>query len=128
MKMMKKIMLSLLVAGAMGAASTSVFAESDAGRTVYKPADAVDMIKGKIQTTIEAINGGADGAKAEEMIKDVLSASKEVNANDRVDAARSKANNKLKSAKNHARENALQEASQELKEAEKMFEDLKKLF
>jgi vacuolar-type H+-ATPase subunit H len=41
--------------------------------------------------------------------------------------ARSRANNKLKAARNHAKEGALQEAEQELRNAYKGFLDLKGL-
>jgi len=65
--------------------------------------------------------------KPADLIKDALDASKEINANDKVDAARSRANNKLKAAKKHASEGALQEAEQELRNAYKGFLDLKGL-
>jgi len=127
MKTLKKVMLSVLVAGSIGAMSTSVLAESDPGRVTYKPAEAIDMTKAKIQTAIDSIKTGGSGDAVDGLIKDALNMSKEINANDRVDAKRSKANNKLKDAKGHAKENALQEAEQELRDAQKMFEDLKPL-
>jgi hypothetical protein len=127
MKTLKKVMLSLLVASSIGAVSTSALAESDPGRVTYKPAEAIDMTKGKIQLAIDSIKTGGSGDAVDTLIKDALNMSKEINANDRVDSNRSKANNKLKSAKTHAKENALQEAEQELRDAQKMFEDLKPL-
>lgn len=127
MKTLKKVMLSLLVASSIGAVSTSAMAETDPGRVTYKPAEAIDMTKGKIQIAIDSIKTGGSGDAVDSLIKDALNMSKEINANDRVDANRSKANNKLKAAKAHAKENALQEAEQELRDAQKMFEDLKPL-
>ncbi|MCF7986548.1 MAG: hypothetical protein K9L60_03190 [Methylovulum sp.] len=124
---MKKILLSLLIATSMGAASTSVWAETDAGRVTYKPVEAIDMVSGKIKVAIDAITSGSDGEAVAALIKDAMDASKEINANDKVDMARTRANNKLKSARNHAKDSALQEAEQELKNAQKSFQDLKGL-
>jgi len=127
MKILKKILLSLLIAASMGAVSTSALAETDKGRITYAPADAIDMVAAKIKVALDAVTSGTEGEKVSDLIKDALDASKEINANDKVDMARSRANNKLKAAKAHAKESALQEAEQELRDAIKMFEDLKKL-
>ena len=109
----------------MSAVSTSVLAETDKGRITYSPSDAIDMTAGKIKIALDAVTSGTEGEKVADLIKDALDASKEINANDKVDIARSKANNVLKAAKLHAKEAALQEAEQELRDAIKMFEDLK---
>jgi len=127
MNTLKKILLSLLIASSMGAISTSALAESDPGRITYKPADAIDMVSAKVKVALDAITSGSEGAKVAPLIKEALDASKEINANDKVDMARSRANNKLKSAKKHATEGALQEAEQELRDAYKGFQDLKNL-
>lgn len=127
MKILKKILLSLLIAASMGAVSTSVLAETDKGRITYSPADAIDLVGSKIKIALEAVTSGSEGEKVSALIKDALDASKEINANDKVDMARSRANNKLKSAKTHAKDEALQEAEQELRDAIKMFEALKGL-
>lgn len=127
MKNLKKILLSLLIASSMGAVSSVAFAETDPGRISYAPAEAIDLVSGKIKIAIDAITSGSDGESVAKLIKDALDASKEINANDKVDMARSRANNKLKAARTHAKENALQEAEQELKNAYKGFQDLKGL-
>ena len=127
MKTMKKILLSLFIAASMGAFSTSALAETDAGRVTYKPVEAIDMVAGKIQAAIEGISKGASGEEAYALIKQASDLSKEINANDKVDNARAKANKKLKSAMTHAKESALQEAEQELRDAKKDFEALKSL-
>ncbi|MDO9106616.1 MAG: hypothetical protein Q7U57_16845 [Methylovulum sp.] len=124
---MKKILLSLLIASSMGAVSSHVWAESDPGRITYAPAEAIDMVSAKVKVAIDAISSGSDGEAVAVLIKDALDASKEINANDKVDMARSRANNKLKSARAHAKQSALQEAEQELKNAYKSFQDLKGL-
>ncbi len=127
MKILKKILLSLLIAASMGAVSTSALAETDKGRITYSPSDAIDLVSGKIKIALDAVTSGTEGEKVADLIKEALDASKEINANDKVDIARSRANNKLKAAKTHAKEEALQEAEQELRDAFKMFDDLKKL-
>ncbi|MEI6146194.1 MAG: hypothetical protein WCP66_07260 [Methylococcales bacterium] len=127
MNTLKKTLLSLLMATAMAVISTSTFAESDPGRITYKPAEAIDMVAAKIQAAIEGISKGASNEEAAALIKPAIDLSKEINANDKVDNARAKANRKLKSAMSHAKESALQEAEQELKDAKKDFEALKSL-
>jgi hypothetical protein len=127
MKILNKILLSLLIAASMGAVSTSVLAETDKDRVTYAPAVAIDMVNAKIKIALEAITSGTEGEKVSALIKDALDISKEINANDKVDMARSRANNVLKAAKTHAKESALQEAEQELRDAMKMFEALKSL-
>jgi hypothetical protein len=126
MKILKKILLSLLIAVSMGAVSTSVYA-ADPGRISYTPSEAIDLTVKKVRIALDAATSGSEGEKLSVLIKDALDASKEVNANDKVDRARSRANDKLKAAKSHAKEEAIQEAEQELRDAIKMFEDLKSL-
>ncbi|MDD1628147.1 MAG: hypothetical protein LUQ26_11860 [Methylococcaceae bacterium] len=125
MKTLKTILLSLFIAASMGAVSAS--AETDAGRVTYKPAEAIDMVVAKIQAAIEGISKGASNEEAAALIKPAIDLSKEINANDKVDNARSKANRKLKSALTHAKDSSLQEAEQELRDAKKDFEALKSL-
>ena len=127
MKKLNKIILSLCIAASIGAVSTGASAETDAGRVTYKPAEAIDMVVAKIQLAIDGIDKGANSDEAAALIKPAIDLSKEINANDKVDNARSKANRKLKSAMTHAKESSLQEAEQELKDAKKDFEALKSL-
>jgi predicted TIM-barrel fold metal-dependent hydrolase len=127
MKTLKTILLSLFIAASMGAVSTSALAEVDPGRITYKPAEAIDMVVAKIQAAIEGISKGASNEEAAALIKQASDLSKEINANDKVDNARAKANRKLKSAISHAKESALQEAEAELRDAKKDFEALKSL-
>ncbi len=125
MKILRKVLLSLLIAASMGAVSTSAMAEADKGRIEYAPAEAINMTVDKIKAAQDAIKNGEKGAAVAELIKGALDISKEINANDKVDRARSKANSMLKNARNHAKNNSLQEAEQELQSAEKAFNDLK---
>ena len=127
MKTLKTILLSLFIAASMGAVSISALAEVDPGRITYKPAEAIDMVTAQIQLAIEGISKGASGDEAAALIKPAIDLSKEINANDKVDNARSKANRKLKSALTHAKDSSLQEAEQELRGAKVDFEALKSL-
>ena len=127
MKSLKKILLSLFIAAAVGTVSTSVLAESDPGRISYTPVEAIDLVVSNINAAIAAIDKGASAEEAATLIKLASDGSKEINANDKVDMARTKANRKLKSAMAHAKESALPKAEEELKEAGKDFEALKGL-
>ncbi|MCX7104921.1 MAG: hypothetical protein NTU70_06545 [Methylococcales bacterium] len=127
MKSLKKILLSLFIAAAVGTVSTSVLAESDPGRISYTPVEAIDLVVGNIKIAIAEIDKGANAEDAAALIKKASDGSKEINANDKVDIARSKANNKLKSAFKNAKASDLPKALEELKEAEKSFEALKGL-
>ncbi|MDD5275266.1 MAG: hypothetical protein PHR16_04205 [Methylovulum sp.] len=127
MKNLKKVLVSLLIASAMGAASTAAMAEADAGRITYAPAEAIDMVSVKVQAAIDALTTGTDAEAVSKLAKEALDASKEINANDKVDMARSRANNKLKAARNHLKQGSTQEAEQELRDAHKSFQDLKGL-
>jgi len=125
MKISKKTLFSLLIASAMGVASVA-HAELDKGRITYQPAEAIDMVSGKVKLALDAVTTGADSEAVSKLIKDALDSSKEINANDKVDMARSRANNKLKAARNHLKEST-QEAEQELRDAYRGFQDLKGL-
>jgi len=125
MKTLKKIALALCIAASMGAVSTSVMAEGDSGRITYAPTDAIDMVANKVGLAIEAITKGEDADKVSALAKDALDASKEINASDKVFAARSRANSKIKAARTHLKEGAIQEAEQELRDGQKAFLALK---
>ncbi len=127
MKSLKKILLSLVIAASAATFSAAALAENDPGRIVYKPEEAIDLVVGKIQVAIDGITKGASADEAAALIKAASDFSKEINANDKVDNARAKANRKLKSAAAHAKESALQEAEQELKAAKEDFAKLKSL-
>jgi hypothetical protein len=125
MKILKKILLSLLIAVSMGAVSSTAFAEAGDGRIVYTPIEALDLIEGKILAAIDGITKGADKEEASKLIKEATDATKELNANDKVDIQRQRATGKLKAARTHAKDGALQEAEQELRDALKMFKDMR---
>ena len=127
MKTLKTIVLSSLIALAMGAFSSVAMAESDDGRISYTPSDAIDLVVGQIKRAQLAI---AEGKPAEEVyatIKQGTDYSKEINANDVVDRQRMKANDILKKARTAAKNGDLKTADEFLPPAKKAFEDLKPL-
>jgi vacuolar-type H+-ATPase subunit E/Vma4 len=127
MKTLKKIALALCIAASLGAVSTSVMAEADAGRITYAPAQAIDMVAAKVGEAITALEQGGDVDKVDALMKAALDSGKEINANDKVFAARDKVNTKVKSARKHLKEGATQEAEQELRDAQKGYLALKSL-
>jgi hypothetical protein len=127
MKTLKKIALALCIAASMGAVSTSVMAEADAGRIVYAPAEAIDIVASKVGLTLTALEQGESADKVDSLCKDVLEAGKEINANDKVFAARDRVNSKVKAARKYLKEGNRQEAEQALRDAQKGYLALKSL-
>jgi hypothetical protein len=127
MKALKKIALAAMVAASLGAVSTTTFAESDPGRIVYSPTTAIEMTAGKVQVAIDALTAGTEAETLSKLIKDASDATKEINASDSVFRASTKANNMIKSARNHVKEGAMQQAEQELRSAHQAILDLKKI-
>lgn len=127
MKIVKTILLSTAVALSMGAFSTAAMAEASDGRIAYTPAEAIDLVIGEIKKAQLAITEGKSADEVYKIIKQGTDYSKEVNANDVVDRARSKANDILKKARTAAKEGDLKTAAEFLPPAEKAFADLKPL-
>lgn len=128
MKMLKKIGFALVIAAAAGSFSSAAFAEVDAGRIVYAPADALDLVVSKVKAARVAIQENKSRDDIAAAIKDALDASKEVNANDRVDVARLRANDILKRAKSQVKNGGdLNEVDGMLEKAAADFEAVKKL-
>lgn len=128
MKTFKKILLSLVIAASAGSfSSVAVSAELDGGRVAFAPAEAIDLVANKVKVALDALKAGQTPEEVSQLVKDALDASKEVNANDRVDRERSRANNKLKAARKFLKEDSAQQAEQELHDAYKAFLELKNL-
>jgi hypothetical protein len=127
MNVLKKIALAAMVTASLGAVSTTAFAESDPGRIVYSPTTAIEMTAGKVQVAIDALTAGTEAETLSKLIKDASDATKEINASDSVFRASTKANNMIKSARNHVKEGAMQQAEQELRSAHQAILDLKKI-
>ena len=137
MKLFKSTIIATTLALSLGSFSTS--AEVCLGMAcMYNrmtPVQGIDATIGQINEALKEIQliqtGGAGhhGEGGGEIIigyiKEALKLTKEINANDKVDMAKQKATARLKTAKTHAKEAALQEAEQELKDAQKRFEEMK---
>ena len=126
MKALKKIALAAMVTASLGAVSSSALAD-DPGRIVYSPTTAIEMTAGKVQVAIDALTAGTEAETLSKLIKDASDATKEINASDSVFRASTKANNMIKSARNHVKEGAMQQAEQELRSAHQAILDLKKI-
>jgi hypothetical protein len=127
MKTLNKIALALFISASLGAVSTSVMAEADAGRITYAPAEAIDMVAAKVGEALTALEQGAEADAVSAIAKSALDLGKEINANDKVFAARDKVNTKVKTARKHLKEGARQEAEQELRDAQQGYLALKKI-
>lgn len=127
MKLLRKVLLSLVIAGSMGAVATPVMAESDPGRITYAPADAIKLMADKVQAAIDAVAAGSSAEEVSALVKDALDMGKEINANDKVDVARARASGKLKNVRNNAKKGSLDGAEATLKEALKEINDLSSL-
>jgi primase-polymerase (primpol)-like protein len=127
MKILKKIALAALVGASMGVFSTSAMAEASDGRIVYAPKEAIDLTVKKIEAALASATAGADSETIANQTKEALDMSKEINANDKVDIARSRANNHLKAARSSAKAGNVAEAQEHLKQALQAFTALKDL-
>ncbi|WP_411725375.1 hypothetical protein [Methyloglobulus sp.] len=126
MKTIKIIVLSSLIALAMGTFSSAALAEATMhDRIAYTPEDAIDLVLGEIKKAQEAVKAGADGATVYKIIKQAMDYSKEINESDVVDRERSRSNEILKKARTMAKNNSMQGIEEHLEKAAKSFTDLK---
>jgi flagellin-specific chaperone FliS len=125
MKILKSAVIAFSLAAAMGSFSTAAVAE--AGRTTYKPIDAIQGVLERIAAAETAINNGAEDAAVAALIKKASDFSEEINANDKVARENSKALKHLKAAIAAAKSANLQEAREHLANAKTVIEGLKKL-
>jgi hypothetical protein len=99
------------------------------------PIEGIDATLGQVSEALEAIqlrnSGGAAGTDKDSdnviigTIKNALNLSKEINANDKLDRNRNRANDYLKKARKAVQDGDLAKATEDLKEAEKRFSELK---
>ena len=127
MKNLKTIVLSSLIALAMGAFSSVVMAEASEGRISYAPADAIDLMIGELKKAKVAAAEGKSGEEVYKFIKQSMDYGKDVNANDVVDRERSRTNEVIKKARGMAKKNEMTGIDEHLDKAIKQLEDMKKL-
>jgi hypothetical protein len=125
MKILKSAVIAFSLAAAMGTFSTAAVAE--AGRTVYKPIDAIKSVVERISAAEAAINNGSDGAEVAVLIKKASDMAEEINANDKVSRENSKALKLMRTAISSAKAANLQETKDSLAKAKEVVEGLKKL-
>ncbi|MGZ4989861.1 MAG: hypothetical protein ACXV8S_03775 [Methylobacter sp.] len=89
------------------------------------PAEGIDATVGQVTKALIAINDNAGTEAVIEDIKEALKLSKEINANDKLDRNRNRANDYLKKARAAIQEGDSVKATELLKEAENRFSDLK---
>jgi len=89
------------------------------------PIEGIDATLGQVGEALKAINDKASGDVIIGNIKDALALSKEINANDKVDRNRNRANDSLKKARSDVKNGDLTKATEHLKEAEQRFAELK---
>ncbi len=119
MKLLKSAAVALSLALSMGAVSTSAVA-CEGGRVCVTPMEGINM-------TLDHINAGLAAESADEVYEHAKAAkdsSKEINANDKLDRARGRANGHLSKAKTAAKKGKTDEAKQHLEAAKKGFEAL----
>jgi hypothetical protein len=130
MKTIKTIVLSSLIALAMGGFSTAAMAEEAASmhdRISYAPADAIDMMIGELKKAKLAAAEGKPGDEVYKFIKQSMDYGKDVNANDVVDRERSRTNEVIKKARTMAKKNEMTGIDEHLDKAIKQLEEIKKL-
>ncbi len=126
MKLLKSAVVAVTLALSLGSFSTTAVACED-GRTCFGPVEAINITLGHIAEAMKSLNDGENGATVEKHIKAAKSSSKEINANDKVDVARGRANNHLNKAKSVLRKGDRAGATAHLEAAEKSFAALKSL-
>ncbi len=88
-------------------------------------AEGIDATLGQITVALKAVSDKASNDVIIDDIKEALKISKEINANDKVDRNRMRANDSLKKARGAVKEGDMVTATANLKEAEQRFSDLK---
>jgi ribosomal protein S20 len=137
MKLLKSAAVATTLALSLGSFSTNA-AVCLGMACMYNrmtPIEGIDATLGQVAEALEAIqirnSGGAAGTDKDSddviinNIKEALKLSKEINANDKLDRNRNRANDYLKKARVAVQEGDLTKATENLKEAEKRFSDLK---
>ena len=127
MKIFKTIVLSSLVAMAMGAFSSVAMAAPMDARISYAPEDAIDMMIGELTKAKAAAAQGKSGNEVYKFIKQAMDYGKDVNANDVVDRERQRTNEVIKKARTMAKKNEMNGIDEHLDRAIKELGDIKGL-
>jgi ribosomal protein S20 len=139
MKLIKNVAVAATLVLSLGSFSTTATADICLGMAcMYNrmtAAEGIDATLGKINDALEAIkvkNSGSaadDGKAGDEVIighiKEALKLTKEINANDKLDRNRNRANGYLKKAREAIQAGDMEKATEDLKEADRRFAELK---
>ena len=127
MKLLKSAVVATTLALSLG--SFSATAEVCLGMAcMYNrmtPLEGIEATVGQVTKALIAIKDNAGDDVVINDIKEALKLSKEINANDKLDRNRNRANDYLKKARVAVQEGDLSKATELLKEAENRFSDLK---
>jgi ElaB/YqjD/DUF883 family membrane-anchored ribosome-binding protein len=140
MKLLKSTFVATTLVLSLGSFSTTASAVCLGMACMYNkmtPAEGIDATVGQVNEALKAIqlrnSGGAAGSDKDsdnvitDNIKEALKLSKEINANDKVDRNRNRANDYLKKARKAVKDGDLTKATEDLKEAEQRFVELKSM-
>lgn len=122
MKILKSAVVAFSLAIAMGSFSTSALAE--AGRTSYKPADAIKNVQDLITA---AETGGATGDELSAQLRKAADMAEEINANDKVSRESSKGIKALKAAAAAAKAGNAEGVKENVAKAKEIISGLNKL-
>lgn len=127
MKLLKNAVVATTLALSLG--SFSANAEICLGMAcMYNrmtPSEGIDATVGQVTKALIALNDNAGSDVVINDIKEALKLSKEINANDKLDRNRNRANDYLKKARTAVQDGDSAKAKELLTEAEKRFSDLK---
>lgn len=129
MKLIKSAVLATALAISLGSFSTSIFAVCLGMACMYNkmtPIEGIEATREQIDEALKAIRSDNAGKDVVIMyIKEALKLSKEINANDKLDRNRNRANDSLKKSRKAVEDSDLIKATENLQEADKRFSDLK---
>ncbi len=129
MKLLKSAVVTTTLALSLGSFSTT--ADVCLGMAcMYNrmtPMEGIEATVGQVTKALLAINANAGDDVIITDIKEALKLSKEINANDKLDRNRNRANDYLKKARATVQDGDLIKATELLKEAENRFSDLKSM-
>lgn len=128
MKLLKSTVIATALALSLGTFSTTASAVCLGMACMYNkmtPLEGIEATVGQVNKTLKAIHDKAGDEVIIKDIKEALTISKEINANDKVDRNRNRANDYLKKARKSVKDGDFIKATEDLKEAEKRFSELK---
>ncbi len=128
-----KLLKSAVVASALALSLGSFSATADVCLGVacmynrMTPLEGIDATVGQVTEALKAISDNAGADVVITNIKEALKLSKEINANDKLDRNRNRANGYLKQARTAVKGGDFIKATEQLNEAKNRFSDLKSM-